>query len=378
MPAVLAITPEERPVFAFIVARSIPMFARGTKEQQEVAERLVYISRALDDAPPGPGEVELFVEDVYHLGVRIFSYMVDVEEFWKDRLAEARGMPAVEPIDRDVELAIRRYLPQAEQNPQAFNFGAVEAAFVSLGFKFDRLIDAESPQSRGLYNKERTSIASTARNRREVNALKRGTVVPIGATAAPPAPALPAPNGAAHAQPAEHAAEHEHEDEEEAEPSWPRPRGSMAEVVRGPGPALSVVSRATYPDPFGWGVEVATGVNADALAPNKPRKVNVGGTELMLVNTEGVVCAAARTCPHRGWDLTRGTVENGVITCSLHGAQFDVCSGKVVREPYDPAFNKENVLMGSIMGAFDPKHTTDPIETYPTRVDDDGQVHVHI
>lgn len=377
MPAVLAITPEERPVFAFIVARSIPVFAKGTREQQEVAERLVYISRALDDAPPGPGEIELFVEDIYHLGVRIFAYSVDVEEFWKDRLAEARGMAPVEPIDRDVELAIRRYLPQAEQSPQSWNFPAAEAAFVSLGFKLDRLIDAEAPQVRGLYNKERTSISNTARSRREVNALKRGTVVPIGATATAPPPALPAPNGAAHAEPVEHGTDQEHEDEE-VEPAWPRPTGSLAEVVRGPGPALSVLSRATYPDPFGWGVDVATGVNADTLAPNKPRKVNVGGSELMLVNSEGVVCAAARTCPHRGWDLTRGTVEHGVITCSLHGAQFELCSGKVVREPYDPAFNKENVLMGSIMGVLDPKHTTDPIQTYPTRVDEDGQVHVHI
>ncbi|HZQ38807.1 MAG TPA: Rieske 2Fe-2S domain-containing protein, partial [Dehalococcoidia bacterium] len=375
MPAVLAITPEERPVFAFIVARSIPVFAKGTKEQQEVAERLVYISRALDDAPPGPGEIELFVEDIYHLGVRIFAYMVDVEEFWKDRLAEARGLAAVERIDRDVELAIRRYLPGAEQNPPSWNFRAAEAAFVSLGFKFDRLIDAEAPQVRGLYNKERTSIANTARNRREVNALKRGTVVPIGApVAAATVPALPAPNGAAHAEPGEHTPEHAHEPEDEdVEPTWPRPTGSMAELVRGPGPALSVLSRATYPDPYGWGVEVATGVNADTLAPNRPRKVNVGGTGLMLVNTEGVVCAAARTCPHRGWDLTRGAVENGVITCSLHGAQFELCSGKVVREPYDPAFNKENLLMGSIMSGLDPKHTTDPIQTYPTRVDEDGQ-----
>lgn len=378
MPAVLAITPEERPVFAFIVARSIPVFAKGTREQQEVAERLVYISRALDDAPPGPGEIELFVEDIYHLGVRVFAYGIDVEEFWKDRLAEVRGMVAVERIDPDVELAVRRYLPLAEQNPRGFDFRAAEAAFVSLGFKFDRLIDAEAPQSRGLYNKERTSIANSARNRREVNALKRGTIVPIGAPVAAAVPALPAPNGATHAEPAEHAVEHDHEEDEDAEPTWPRPSGSVAEVVRGPGAALSVVSRATYPSQYGWGVEVATGVNADTLAPNRPRKVNVGGTELMLVNTEGVVCAAARTCPHRGWDLTRGTVENGVLTCSLHGAQFELCSGKVVREPFDPEFNKNNVLLGSIMGALDPKHTTDPIATYPTRVDEDGQVHVHI
>ncbi|GEM_PF-1714427 len=375
MPAVLAITPEERPVFAFIAARSIPLFAKGTKEQQEVAERLVYISRALDDAPPGAGEIELFVEDIYHLGVRIFGYSVDVEEFWRDRLAESRGMAAAEPIDPNVELAIRRYLPQAEQNPQSWSFRQVEGAFVSLGFSFDRLLDAEAPQARGLYNKERTTIANTARDRRETNALKRGTVLPIGGGAPAALPALPAPNGAAHA--GDHAAENAHDDED-AEPTWPRPSGSAAAVMRGTGAALSVVSRATYPDPYGWGVDVATGVNADALAPNKPRKVNVGGAELMLVNAEGVVCAAARTCPHRGWDLTRGTVESGVITCSLHGARFEVCSGKVVREPYDPAFNKENTLMGSMMGAFDPKHTTDPIATYPTAVTEAGEVHVHI
>ncbi|HLZ70868.1 MAG TPA: Rieske 2Fe-2S domain-containing protein [Dehalococcoidia bacterium] len=369
MPAVLAITPEERPVFAFIAARSIPICAKGTREQQEVAERLVYISRALDDAPPGPGEIELFVEDIYHLGVRIFAYSVDVEEFWHDRLAEARGQAPIEPVDPNVELAIRRYLPQAEQSPQSWSFRQVDGAFVDLGFKFDRLLDAEAPQVRGLYNKERTTISNTARERREKNAIKRGVVSPLDA-ATPPA--LPAPDGAAQA--AEATAGHADED---AEPAWPRPVGNAAARPQ-PSAALSTISRATFPDAYGWGVDVATGVSADTLAPDKPRKVNVGGVEMMLVNTEGVVCAAARTCPHRGWDLTRGTVENGLLTCSLHGAQFEVCSGKVVREPYDPAFNKENTLMGSVMGALDPKHTTDPIATYPTTVAADGEVHVHI
>ena len=36
-----------------------------------------------------------------------------------------------------------------------------------------------------------------------------------------------------------------------------------------------------------------------------------------------------RRCPHLKADLTRfGQVENGVLTCTLHGWQFDIATGK--------------------------------------------------
>lgn len=364
MAAVLEVTQAERPALAFIVARLLPMMGRGTTEQQEVAERLVYLSRGLDEAPAGPGEVELLVEDLYHLGVRVAAVSADLEEYWLDRLAEARGGSAAEPTDPEVAIAARRYFPEIDKNPQAWDFRSVQPAFLDLGFKLDRLITQASPQVRGLYNKERTLIASTAAARRVANAEKRG--LGLGAVSAP---ALPVMAGARAGQGA-------HGATETAPRS--RPVGTAVTPTRGPRPGLSVVARATFPGPYEWGVETGTGVNVDELEPDRPRKVNVGGTELMLVNTEGKVCAVTRTCPHRGWDLSRGEVVDGVITCTLHGAQFNACTGAVLREPFDPAFNKSHALMGGLMSGLDPKHTTAPIESYPTSIAEDGEVRVHI
>lgn len=46
-------------------------------------------------------------------------------------------------------------------------------------------------------------------------------------------------------------------------------------------------------------------------------------------------CAVRDVCPHAGATLSEGTLEGGVITCPLHGSQFDVCSGERVRGPAD-------------------------------------------
>jgi UDP-MurNAc hydroxylase len=46
-----------------------------------------------------------------------------------------------------------------------------------------------------------------------------------------------------------------------------------------------------------------------------------------LAKAEGY--AVQRHCPHLKADLTRfGTVDGGVLTCSMHGWQFDLASGR--------------------------------------------------
>lgn len=364
MVAVIAVSQEERPALAFIFARLIPMLRRETPEDQEVADHLAFALRGLAEAPIGPGELEFVKNDLYTVGTHIYAVGIDLEEYWLDQIQRLRGLDPAEEEDPEVAVPARTYFPEIETDPLAWSFNKAEPHFIALGFKFDRALTAEAPQARALYNKTRVPINRAAVERRERNAALRGEV-----------PIVPGAKGIENlALPAPRASEDKHD-----EPA-PRPRP----VGTAPAPAgralagLSTVSAATYPTQYEWGVEVSTGVSADDLEPGKPRKVNVGGAELMLVNVDGKVVAAARICPHRGWSLAGGCVENGVITCGLHGAQFDAFSGKVLREPYDPAFNRAHPWMGGMMRSFDPKHTTEPLQTYPTRVADDGEVRVHI
>lgn len=61
----------------------------------------------------------------------------------------------------------------------------------------------------------------------------------------------------------------------------------------------------------------------------------VGAVGLYHVN--GQVTAINDVCPHSGGQLSAGVTENCVVTCPLHGSQFDVQTGERLRGPADEA-----------------------------------------
>ena len=54
-----------------------------------------------------------------------------------------------------------------------------------------------------------------------------------------------------------------------------------------------------------------------------------------MYHFSGKVYAAQDVCPHAGARLSEGALEGTVITCPLHGSQFDVRSGERLRGPAD-------------------------------------------
>ena len=48
---------------------------------------------------------------------------------------------------------------------------------------------------------------------------------------------------------------------------------------------------------------------------------------LLVVHDEGRVAALDNRCPHMGFPLHRGSVQDNVLTCPWHHARFDVASG---------------------------------------------------
>jgi len=59
--------------------------------------------------------------------------------------------------------------------------------------------------------------------------------------------------------------------------------------------------------------------------------VSAEGREILLARVGDKYYAVDNLCTHMKGDLSRGKLEGTVITCPVHGSQFDISSGKVVR-----------------------------------------------
>ena len=68
-----------------------------------------------------------------------------------------------------------------------------------------------------------------------------------------------------------------------------------------------------------------------------------------VFNVSGKFCATQARCTHRGGQLTQGKFDGSTVTCPLHGSQFNVCSGNVLRGPAtDPLMTYRVVVEGDV------------------------------
>ena len=74
-------------------------------------------------------------------------------------------------------------------------------------------------------------------------------------------------------------------------------------------------------------------LDADDLAPDRPRRVRVEGTDVMLYRANGKLYALANRCTHRGGPLHKGKVADGAVTCPWHLSTFRLGDGDIVRGP---------------------------------------------
>ena len=62
--------------------------------------------------------------------------------------------------------------------------------------------------------------------------------------------------------------------------------------------------------------------------------VEVQGKEIVISNIGGKYYAMDDRCGHMNARLSMGNISSdGIVTCSFHGARFDVTTGKKVKEP---------------------------------------------
>ncbi|MEO7130857.1 MAG: Rieske 2Fe-2S domain-containing protein, partial [Dermatophilaceae bacterium] len=90
------------------------------------------------------------------------------------------------------------------------------------------------------------------------------------------------------------------------------------------------VSRVAHEEgPDEW-----TPVLADAeLGEGEHRKVDAGGTSVLLHRSGGRILALNNICSHMGGPLDEGTFADGCVTCPWHGSMFRMTDGSIYRGP---------------------------------------------
>ena len=69
------------------------------------------------------------------------------------------------------------------------------------------------------------------------------------------------------------------------------------------------------------------------LKPGENKVVSVDGKDVALFNVNGEFFAINNVCTHRGGSLGDGFLEENVVSCPLHGWQYDVKTGENVTIP---------------------------------------------
>jgi nitrite reductase/ring-hydroxylating ferredoxin subunit len=69
------------------------------------------------------------------------------------------------------------------------------------------------------------------------------------------------------------------------------------------------------------------------LADGKTALVTVDGLDVALFRRGEEIFAIGNTCPHQGGSLCDGWLDGDIVTCPLHGWEFDVRSGVCMTVP---------------------------------------------
>ncbi len=81
--------------------------------------------------------------------------------------------------------------------------------------------------------------------------------------------------------------------------------------------------------------------NQEYVEAGKASEINIGqmkhveinGKEIVLANLDGKFYAFSERCGHMNARLSRGNINQNIVTCPFHSAKFDITSGKKIAEP---------------------------------------------
>ena len=85
------------------------------------------------------------------------------------------------------------------------------------------------------------------------------------------------------------------------------------------------------------------------ISPGMMKGFKSQGKDVLIANVGGQFYAAQGRCPHMKAYLAKGKLNGSIVTCPLHGSQFDLKNGKVIRWVGAPGLMGS---MGKLMSAL--------------------------
>lgn len=110
--------------------------------------------------------------------------------------------------------------------------------------------------------------------------------------------------------------------------------------------------------------------SVDEIPTGKMKHVETEGNEILVANVDGKFHALCDRCAHMNAPLSMGNLNGDAVTCPMHGARFDVKTGKKIAEPvlipsqemeplpktWQKAMEHSGKLMSNIKTYDQPKH----------------------
>ena len=100
-------------------------------------------------------------------------------------------------------------------------------------------------------------------------------------------------------------------------------------------PAGAAKRRTTSTDPH-MTQSFHRAAKADDLAEGSAGGVIVNGWPMLLAKSEGRLFATIDRCTHAASELSTGRIRRGAVMCPLHGARFELATGRCLGAAYKP------------------------------------------
>jgi nitrite reductase/ring-hydroxylating ferredoxin subunit len=74
-------------------------------------------------------------------------------------------------------------------------------------------------------------------------------------------------------------------------------------------------------------------IKIDEIPIGTMKPFTIGDKEVLVVNYSGKFYAIGNRCTHVGGDLSKGKLEENIVTCPRHGSKFDITTGNRIAGP---------------------------------------------